>query len=77
MINEAAKKGWRGTVAAMLQHHPDKFGKGPGKLNPWAIANSMANKGAKSHYKDQESSLKGRPKKKEMSFKEWLLMGTD
>lgn len=74
-INEVTKKGWRGTVAAMLQHHPEKFGKGKGKLNPWAIAHSMAKKGYKAHYKDQESSLKGKPHKKKnlkMEFKSWL-----
>ncbi len=68
MINEVTKKGWRGTVAAMLQNHPDKFGKGPGKINPWALTNAMAKKGAKSHYKDQKSSLEGKPKKKN----EWM-----
>ena len=31
------KLGIKGTVAAALQNHPDKFGKGPGKLNPYAI----------------------------------------
>lgn len=66
-VNEETKKGWRGTVRAMLTKHPDKFSADDedGKLNPWAIAHSMANKGAKPHYKDQESSLKGKPKKKE------------
>lgn len=61
MLSEASPPGWAGTIRAMLLHHPDKFG--PGKLNPYAIA--WAKKGkAEPHYEDQESSLKGRPKKK-------------
>jgi hypothetical protein len=80
-MNEETKKGWKGTVRAMLTKHPDKFSKDgeDGKMNPWAIAHSMANKGAKSHYKDQESSLEGKPEKKEkyknegvMNFKEFM-----
>jgi hypothetical protein len=68
---EVTKKGWRGTVAAMLQKHPDKFSKAAckkgyegDKLCPWAIAHSKAKEDAEPHYKDQESSLKGKPKKK-------------
>ena len=70
-FDEETKKGWKGTVRAMLTKHPDKFSKDAdsddkgGKMNPWAIAHSMAKKGAKSHYKDQESSLEGKPEKKE------------
>lgn len=70
--NESTKKGWRGTVRAMLTHHPDKFGDEPGKINPWALVHSMANKGAEPHYKDQKSSLKGTPKKKKEYKNEWL-----
>tara|TARA_Y100000992_G_C21097567_1_gene410996 strand:+ start:170 stop:439 length:270 start_codon:yes stop_codon:yes gene_type:complete len=78
-----APKGWKGTVKAMKQHHPDKFGDGEGKLNPYAIAYSMKKKGAEAHYKDEKSSTtKSEPKKKEkyedkklkeMSFYEWLV----
>ncbi len=70
-FNEETKEGWRGTVRAMLTHHPEKFSKkackegGDGdKLCPWAIAHSMDKKDAEPHYKDQESSLKGTPHKK-------------
>ena len=59
-----AKLGIKGTVKAALDHHPDKFGKGPGKLNPYAIFTAKAKKGMKSHYKNQKSTLKGTPKKK-------------
>ena len=80
----AAPKGWKGTVKAMIQKHPDKFGDGEGKLNPYAIAHSAKKKGHKSHYKDEESTLtKSKPEKKEkykdedkkvseMTFREWL-----
>lgn len=68
---EVTKKGWRGTVAAMLQNHPDKFSKKAcdsdyegDKMCPWAIANAQAADGAEPHYQDQESSLEGKPKKK-------------
>lgn len=71
-FNEETKKGWKGTVRAMLTHHPEKFSKDAcknggkdGKLCPWAIAHSMDKKGAEAHYKDQESSLEGNPKKKD------------
>lgn len=84
-----APKEWNGTVKAMIQHHPDKFGK-DGDLNPYAIANSKKKKGEKPHYKDEESTLTdSEPEKKEkykdddkkeeghifvgMSFQEWLV----
>ena len=60
-----AKLGIKGTVKAALDHHPDKFGKGPGKLNPYAIFTAKAKKGMKT------STLKGTPKKKK-KFQEWL-----
>lgn len=83
-FDEVSPKGWKGTIEAMKSKHPDKFsakskGKKGEKLNPWAIANSMKNKGAEPHYKDK----KGKPEKKEKfkdedkkehfeSFTEWL-----
>ena len=74
-------KGWKGSTRAALEKHPDKFSKEAcklspgerkksGKLCPYAIMASMKKKGAESHYKDQPSTLKGKPKHK--SFKEWL-----
>ena len=75
-VNEETKKGWKGTVRAMITKHPDKFDADAdsddkdGKMNPWAIAHSMDKKGDKPHYKDQKSSLEGKPKKKE-KYKEW------
>jgi hypothetical protein len=75
-LNEDSPKGWRGTIRAMLTRHPDRFGTGPGKLNPYALAWAMKKKGHKPGYEDQESSLKGKPKKKKgkkklKSFTEW------
>jgi hypothetical protein len=74
-----AGKGWKGTTKAMLDKHPDKFsksackkkGKKKGKLCPYAIASSMKKKGDKAHYKDQPSTLEGKPKKKK-KFREWI-----
>jgi hypothetical protein len=70
-INEESPKGWRGTIRAMLTHHSEKFSKAAcdddydgDKMCPYAIAHSMKDKGAKAHYKNQKSSLKGTPKKK-------------
>jgi hypothetical protein len=79
------KIGAKGTVRRMLIAHSDKFskkgGKGKGKLNPYAIASSMAKKGAKFHYKNQPSTLKGTPKKKAQfkneSFNDWLIKRTN
>ena len=65
------KLGIKGTVKAALDHHPDKFGKGPGKLNPYAIFTAKAKKGMKTKYKNQASTLKGTPQKK-AKFKEWM-----
>jgi len=60
---ESPPSGWHGTVAAMKQH--GHTGKGPGKIdNPYALANYMANKGEEPHYKEQPSSMHGRPRKK-------------
>lgn len=64
---------WTGTERAMLSKHPDKFskeacktkGKKGGKMCPYAITASMEKKGAEPHYKKQESSKKGKPKKKD------------
>lgn len=62
IIKEASPEGWRGTVRAMLTHHPE-LNKGEDK-NPWALAHWMQNKGYEPHYKNQKSSLKGEPHKK-------------
>lgn len=69
-LNEKAPEGWKGTVRAMLKHHPEKFdkdadGEKGGKMNPYALAWSVKKKGGEAHYKDQESSKKGEPEKKE------------
>jgi hypothetical protein len=48
---ESAPPGWKGSVEAMKAKHPDKFGKGPGKLNPYAIAWAAKRKGYKPHYR--------------------------
>jgi len=67
-------KGFKGSVKAALDHHPDKFDKDckdPDKLCPYAVFASMKKKGYESHYEDQKSTLKGKPKKKK-KFKEWL-----
>lgn len=73
-----AGRGWKGSTKAALDHHSDKFSKEAckkdydgDKLCPYAIMKSMKNKGYKPGYKDQKSTLKGKPKKKK-SFKEWL-----
>ena len=77
------KHGIRGTVAAALKHHPDKFSKTgeDGKLNPYAVFTAMEKKkgGIKSTYKDQPTTSKKAPKKKKKkkekkheSFKEYL-----
>jgi hypothetical protein len=68
------KLGIKGTVKAALDHHPEKFSKDGknGKLNPYAIFTAMKKKGKMTpHYKNQPSTLKGKPKKKS-KFKEWL-----
>ena len=79
-------RGMKGTIRAAILHHPDKFDpkcKDPDRLCPYAIFSAMKKKGFTPHYKDQESTVKGKPKhKKEKStkestdhldsFKEWL-----
>src|SRR5262245_28561728 len=60
-------KGIKGTVRAAITHHPDKFDadcKDPNRLCPYAIFTAMKKKGFESHYKDQKSTLKGKPRKK-------------
>ncbi len=65
-----AYKGWRGTIAAMLKHHPDKFSKEAcgekikGKLCPYAIATKEKEEGDTPHYKEQPHTQKGTPHKK-------------
>lgn len=58
LTNEDSPKGWHGTVAAMKKHKNDID-------NPYALAWHMKKKGAKPHYKDQPTSKKGKPEKKE------------
>lgn len=69
------KEGIKGTVRAAIAHHPDKFDakcKDPDKLCPYAIFTAKKEKeDFEPHYKNQESTLKGKPKKK-AKFKEWL-----
>lgn len=66
-----AYKGWRGTIAAALQNHPDKFSKEAcgkkikGKLCPYAVFTKKKEEGDTPHYKEQPSTEKGTPKKKE------------
>lgn len=66
-----AYKGWRGTIAAAMQHHPDKFSKEAcdkkikGKLCPYAVFTKMKEKGDTPHYKEQPHTETGTPKKKE------------
>jgi hypothetical protein len=59
-LNEVSPGGWSGTVAAMIQKHPE-LSKGK-KKNPWALAWHMKNKGAKSHYKEQPGKESQHPK---------------
>lgn len=65
-----AYKGFRGTIRAMLTHHPDKFSKeacgkkGTGKLCPYAIATNQKKAGDTAHYKEQPHTTSGTPKKK-------------
>src|SRR5581483_9449512 len=72
-----AYKGWRGVIAAMLQHHPDKFSKeackkkDTGKLCPYAIATKDKQKGDTPHYKEQPHTTSGTPKKKPEFKDEW------
>ena len=73
-----AGKGIKGTVKAALDHHPEKFSKEAcgkkkkgGKLCPYAIFTAKKKEGMESHYKDQPSTLEGKPKKKK-KFREWV-----
>jgi hypothetical protein len=75
-LHEVSPPGWSGTVAAMIQKHPE-LSKGKDK-NPWALAWWMKKRGAKPHYKEQpkkDSQSKKKPVKKKKykneSFKEW------
>lgn len=75
-LNEAKGKPWkfgkkhdiRGTVAAALKHHPDKFSTTDSdKMNPYAIFTAKEKEtkgGIESHYKDQPTTSKKAPKKK-------------
>lgn len=57
IMKEVSPPGWSGTVAAMLQKHPEID-------NPWALSWYMKNKkGAKSHYKEQPGKESQNPKK--------------
>lgn len=56
IMKEVSPPGWSGTVAAMLQKHPEID-------NPWALSWSMKKKGAKSHYKEQPGKESQNPKK--------------
>jgi hypothetical protein len=78
-----AYKGWRGTIAAALQHHPDKFSKEAcgkkikGKLCPYAIFTKKKEEGDTPHYKEQPETETGTPKKKaefkdEVSFADYV-----
>lgn len=72
-----AYKGWRGTIKAALDHHPEKFskeackGKDPGKLCPYAIFTKKKKEGGTPHYKEQPHTTSGTPKKKEEFKDEW------
>lgn len=70
MADNKAYKGWRGTIAAALQNHPDKFSKEAcgkkikGKLCPYAVFTKKKEEGDTPHYKEQPSTEEGTPKKK-------------
>lgn len=76
------QEGIKGTVRAAIKHHPDKFDakcKDPDKLCPYAIFTAKKEKeDFTPHYKQQKSTLKGEPEKKEkykdesFNFKAWL-----
>lgn len=73
-------KGIKGSVRAAILKHSDKFDpkcKDPERLCPYAIFTAMKKKGFEPHYKDQSSTIKGKPQKKEKfkneSFHEFLL----
>lgn len=72
-----AYKGWRGTIRAALDHHPDKFSKeacktkGTGKLCPYAIFTKKKEEGDTPHYKEQPHTTSGTPHKKK-EFAEYV-----
>src|SRR5271170_4488393 len=83
--DKKAYKGFRGTIKAALDHHPDKFSKeackkkGTGKLCPYAIFTKKKEEGETAHYKEQPHTTSGTPKKKAefknesfLTFKEYV-----
>jgi hypothetical protein len=63
-LAEVSPPGWAGTVRAMKTH--GHTGKGKDDIdNPYALAWWMKKRGDKPHYKDQPTSKKGKPEKKE------------
>jgi len=85
---EVSPEGWKGTVRAMLAHHPEKFskdackkgGKKGGKMCPYAIAYKDKEEGDEAHYKNK----KGKPEKKKEfknesifpTYREWVAKRT-
>lgn len=75
--DKKAYKGWRGTIKAALDHHPDKFSKEAcgkkksGKLCPYAVFTAMKKKGDTPHYKEQPHTTSGTPHKKK-GFAEYV-----
>jgi len=71
-FSEVSPPGWSGTVAAMLQKHPEL--PRTKEKNPWALAHWMKNKGYKPHYKEQPGKESKHPKKpiKKKKYREWL-----
>lgn len=67
--------GIKGTVRAAITKHPDKFDsecKDKDRLCPYAVFSAMKKKGFTPHYKDQKSTVKGKPQKKFEEFRVWL-----
>jgi hypothetical protein len=64
VLQEVSPPGFHGTVRAMKTKHPEKFGPKAGTKNPYALAWAMKNKGFEPHYKEQETSMKGKPELK-------------
>lgn len=63
-LAEVSPPGWHGTVRAMKTH--GHVGKGKDEIdNPYALAWWMKKRGEEPHYKDQETSLRGTPHKKQ------------
>ncbi len=73
--DKKAYKGWRGTIKAALDHHPEKFSKEAckhkgkpkkgGKLCPYAVFTKKKEEGDIPHYKEQPHTTSGTPHKKE------------